>query len=288
MSLLRFVPECSQPSKDVLKKFRDVLASVSRFTVLTGAGISTESGIPDYRSEKVGQYARSKHRPIDYQTFMKSERWRRRYWARNAIAWPRFSRSEPNTTHHAIASWEQSDKFNWLITQNIDGLHTKAGSRMLTELHGCGHRVRCMNCRAVFPRDEVQKWIMDANRSWYVSEVGEMAPDGDIPIPEDAIDSFTLPCCPHCGPGSILKTDVVFFGDCVPREDVDKCYEKLEESDALLVLGSSLMVMSGFRFVQRAHVRRMPILIVNIGPTRADHLATVKVSAKCTDIIKYI
>ncbi|VDM47368.1 unnamed protein product [Toxocara canis] len=287
-SLLRFVPECPQPSKDIVKRFCDAVLSVGRFVVLTGAGISTESGIPDYRSEKVGQYARSKHRPIDYQTFMKSERSRRRYWARNAIAWTRFSQSKPNATHYAIANWEKSDRFKWLITQNVDGLHRMAGSQMLTELHGSGHRVRCMNCKEIFPREEVQQWIMDANKNWYVSEIGEIAPDGDIYIPEESIESFNLPYCPHCGPDSILKTDVVFFGDCVPKDTVDKCYEKLEDCDGILVLGSSLMVMSGYRFVYQASLRSMPIFIVNIGPTRADHLATMKIAARCTDIVKNI
>ncbi|VDK51715.1 unnamed protein product [Anisakis simplex] len=297
MSSLRFVPQCSKPSVDVLQRFRDVLASVNRFLVLTGAGISTESGddlfrinsrIPDYRSEKVGQYARSNHRPMDHSTFMKSEKARQRYWSRNAIAWPLFSKSEPNATHYQIAKWEMSDRFSWLITQNVDGLHRKAGSKLLTELHGCSHRVRCMNCNQVYPREEVQQWIMNANKDWYVSEVGEMAPDGDIAIPDEAVKSFKLPYCPSCGPGSILKTDVVFFGDCVAGKIVDFCYQKLEESDGILVLGSSLAVMSGYRFVHKASLRGMPILIVNIGPTRGDHLATVKLTARCGDIIQSI
>lgn len=288
MSLLRFVPECIAPGKEVVNKFLDVLHGIDRLVVLTGAGISTESGIPDYRSEKVGQYARTDHRPIEHQDFMRSEKWRRRYWARNTVAWPRFSSSKPNATHYAIASWEASDKFTWLITQNVDGLHSRAGSTMVTELHGCGHRVKCMNCERLYPREEVQKWIMEANPDWMVTEIGELAPDGDVPISEHAVDTFQLPHCPHCGPDSILKTDVVFFGDYVPAEAVDLCYEKVEESDGMLILGSSLTVMSGYRFVYHASLRGIPILIVNIGPTRADDIATVKISAKCSDIVKLI
>ncbi|MFH4982668.1 hypothetical protein AB6A40_009377 [Gnathostoma spinigerum] len=288
MSVSRFVPESIVPSKSILKKMSDVLMGVDRFVVLTGAGVSTESGIPDYRSAKVGQYARSGYKPVEFADFMSSERWRQRYWARNYVAWPRFSSAECNINHRTIAKWEQSDRFVWLITQNVDGLHLRAGSKLVTELHGSGHRVKCMSCGAIFPRTEVQQWIRDLNKDWLVTEIGEMAPDGDVPIPEKAVSSFQLPHCPNCGPGSILKTDVVFFGDIIPEADIFTCYDKIDESDGMIVLGSSLAVMSGYRFVQYAASRDMPIIIVNIGPTRADHLATVKIAAKCSDVICHI
>uniref|UniRef100_A0A0N5APN8 Deacetylase sirtuin-type domain-containing protein n=1 Tax=Syphacia muris TaxID=451379 RepID=A0A0N5APN8_9BILA len=287
-SLLRFVPRCQQPSEDAVKRFLDALHDVDRFVVLTGAGVSTESGIPDYRSEKVGQYARSKHRPINHNVFMASELSRMKYWARNFIGWSIFSKCEPNINHYEMAKWESSSKFVWLITQNVDKLHTKAGSKMLTELHGCGHRVRCMQCQRIYPREDVQNWIAENNPNWTVDKIGEVAPDGDIELSDEAIKSFKLPFCPHCGPKSILKTDVVFFGDFVPRKTVDFCYEKINECDGLLVVGSSLTVMSGYRFAYHASQRKIPIFIVNIGLTRADNLATVKLSARCSDVIPYI
>ncbi|KAK0406971.1 hypothetical protein QR680_018920 [Steinernema hermaphroditum] len=287
-ALSRFVPKCAPlPKKDVAK-FMDELAGISKLLVLTGAGLSTESGIPDYRSAEVGQYARTNHRPITHQEFFASEYKRRRYWSRNYVAWPRFSSAPPNESHYAVAGWERSDRFTWLITQNVDGLHTEAGSELITELHGCGRYVVCQSCEERYSRFDVQEWISEANPDWTVREIGEMAPDGDVEIPDSALESFNVPHCPKCGPGSILKTDVVFFGDNVRRDVVDFCYEKLDACDGILVLGSSLSVMSGYRFIFQASLRKIPILIVNIGPTRADHLATVKLSAKCSEIVKMI
>lgn len=288
MSVLRFVPEYAPPAKDVINKFLDILYGFKRFVVLTGAGISTESGIPDYRSEKVGQYARTSYRPVDYFDFMNSEKWRKHYWARNTVAFRRNSQSQPNSIHKAVASWENSNRFSWLITQNIDGLHTLAGSQKVTELHGCGRRVKCMKCERLYTREEVQKWIITANPNWFIDEIGTSEPDGDADISDHAENVFNLPLCPHCGRGSILKTDVVFFGDCVPAAASGKCFQEVEECDGLLVLGSSLVVNTGTQYVHQAYLRGVPILIVNIGPTEGDHIATMKISARCSDVVKHI
>ncbi|VBB28341.1 unnamed protein product [Acanthocheilonema viteae] len=287
-SMFRFVPECSQPTAKDIKEFVDVLKPIKHLVVMTGAGVSTESGIPDYRSPKVGQYARTDYRPVLHGDFMRSLAVRKRYWSRNYVAWPRFSASQPNETHQTIANWEKSERFTWLITQNVDGLHTAAGSKMLSELHGCSRRVICMNCHSLYNRQTIQEWIEKENPNWCIEEIGELAPDGDCDIPDKAINNFNLPTCPKCGPKSILKTDVVFFGDFIDPKIHDKCYNVVENCSGMLVLGSSLTVLSGYRYVEQAYQRCVPILIVNIGPTAADHLATVKLSAKSSDVIRYV
>ncbi|KAH7706591.1 sirtuin 4 [Aphelenchoides avenae] len=223
--LARFVPACPPLASKSIRELQRVLADVDKLLVLTGAGISTESGIPDYRSERVGQYARTPHRPITIEEFMTSEWWRRRFWARNYVAWPRFRNAPCNETHYKLADWERSERFHWLITQNVDGLHSLAGSQKLTELHGCGRAVVCMECGEKYSRDEVQMWITELNPDWTVTEIGELAPDGDVPISEQALHAFKVPYCRKCGPNSILKTDVVFFGDNVSRNVVDRCHE---------------------------------------------------------------
>jgi len=284
----KYVPKSLPLSQEKLKEFISVLKNVDKLVVMTGAGISTESGIPDYRSKGIGVYARSKNRPITIQEFLSSEKNRRRYWARNFIAWPVFSSAKCNETHYKLSEWENDDRFLWLITQNVDGLHSAAGSKNVTELHGCGRLVECLKCHDTFDRAIVQDWFTELNPGWTVQEIGEMRPDGDVEIPESALESFKVPHCPNCGPGSILKTKVVFFGDNVSRKVVDDCYNKIDECEGLMVLGSSLTVMSGYRFVYQAYLRGVPILIVNIGPTRADEFATVKLDAKCTEVMKYL
>ncbi|KAK6041733.1 transcriptional regulator, Sir2 family [Cooperia oncophora] len=256
-TLSRFVPAFKPPSSDQIKRFVDQVASIDRLLVLTGAGVSTASGIPDYRSEKIGLFERSNHRPITIQEFLGSESARKRYWSRNFLAWPNFSRAKCNEAHRAIASWERSDKFVWLITQNVDGLHAK---------------------------EDHQTRLEELNAEWMRTHVaGEIAPDGDVELEEGAHETFVLPECQKCG--GVLKTDVVFFGDNVASEDVDTCYEKVEQCTGVLVLGSSLTVMSGFRFPYHASLMGKPVLIVNIGPTRADSFAEMRISAPVTDIV---
>lgn len=167
----------------------------------------------------------------------------------------------------------------------MDGLHSSAGSRKLTELHGCAKRVLCLDCGRRLDRAQVQGLIAGLNPHWTVAELGELAPDGDADIPERALASFRPPFCPQCGPGSVLKTDVVFFGENVPLALVRACYERVAEADCLLVVGSSLLVMSGFRFVHAAHQLGTPVLLLNIGPTRADPLASLKLPHRASDVL---
>ncbi|KAK5969924.1 NAD-dependent protein deacetylase [Trichostrongylus colubriformis] len=283
-TLSRFVPAFQPPSSDLIKKFIDHVASIDRLLVLTGAGVSTESGIPDYRSKGIGLFERSNQRPITIQEFVSTESARKRYWSRNFLAWPNFSSAQCNAAHRAIASWERSNKFVWLITQNVDGLHAKAGSNLLTELHGCGLRVKCMDCGDLTKREDHQSRMEKLNAEWMKEHIaGEIRPDGDVDLPEGAHEGFVIPSCQKCG--GILKTDVVFFGDNVGRDDVDLCYEKVEQCTGVLVLGSSLTVMSGFRFAYHASLMGKPVLIVNIGPTRADTFAEMRISAPVTEIV---
>ncbi|KAI6191542.1 NAD-dependent protein deacylase [Aphelenchoides bicaudatus] len=291
-ALNRFVPQSKAASAKLIEELQSFLDKASSLVVMTGAGISTESGIPDYRSSKTGQYARSKeHQPIQHLDFMTNEFWRRRYWARNFLAHNRFSSAQFNANHEILAEWEQSKRFNWLITQNVDGLHTSAGSKKVTELHGCAKKVVCMTCKQTYLRADFQEILLDLNPDWRLKQeqVGELAPDADSDavVGINELANFKLPYCLSCGDRSILKTDVVFFGDNVPRTVVDECYEKIDSADALLVLGSSLTVMSGYRFVYYAE-SKMPVAILSIGPTRADHLATLKLDTKSSDVLKQL
>uniref|UniRef100_A0A5S6QTP0 Deacetylase sirtuin-type domain-containing protein n=1 Tax=Trichuris muris TaxID=70415 RepID=A0A5S6QTP0_TRIMR len=252
---------------------------------MTGAGISTESGIPDYRSEKVGRYARSNHKPVEFQEFMNVEFVRRKYWARSYVAWPKFSSVLPNLTHKKLAEWEQRFRLHWLITQNIDCLHRKAGSRRLTELHGNAYSVSCVNCNKHWDRHDFQKYVQELNANWD-AQGAEVAPDGDIDLPPEAEASFTTPYCSECG--GIVKPDIIFFGEMLPIEEMRDAYMRVDEADAMLILGSSLEVLSGYRFAHQMFEQRRPVLIVNIGVTRADEMATVKVSSKCTTVMELI
>lgn len=280
-----FVPLCFPAEKNEIDLIKQFVFESKRLLVVTGAGISTESGIPDYRSEGVGLYARSKNRPVQYQDFIRKADIRQRYWARNFVGWPVFSSVLPNKSHNILSSLENKGKVHWLVTQNVDALHIKAGSQNLTELHGSAHRVHCLSCDNRLPRTQLQEIIKRENPMWH-SESIEMAPDGDVQLTEEQIKGFKVPSCDKCG--GILKPEIIFFGDNVPRPTVDFVFGKVKECDRLLVLGSSLEVYSGYRFVNAAHEQKKPIAIVNIGKTRADKLSTIKISAKCSDILDNI
>ncbi|CAB3400768.1 unnamed protein product [Caenorhabditis bovis] len=272
----RFVPQSKLVDEKLVRRFANELGYVEKLLVLTGAGISTESGIPDYRSKDVGLYARSNHKPVQHIDFMKSANVRRRYWARNYLAWPVFGNAKCNRNHYEIAQWENSERFVWLITQNVDGLHVKAGSKMITELHGSGRFVRCMRCDYHEKRDNYQRLLEELNPGFMqkYTNPGEMAPDGDVMLEPDAEKEFIISDCPKCG--GIIKTDVIFFGNIfIVFFSSSICDFSVDECDGVLVLGSSLSVMSGYRFIYQAHKQDKPIFIVNIGPTRADHLATM-------------
>jgi NAD-dependent SIR2 family protein deacetylase len=253
----------------------DDLLADRRWLVLTGAGVSTDSGIPDYRGP--GAPVRM---PMTFQDFVRGPEAQQRYWARAHIGWSRMRTAEPNATHYQLAELERGGRLTGLITQNVDGLHTRAGHRDLVDLHGRIDRVICLECRQVSPRAELHARLTAMNPG-YDQRPAESMPDGDATL-EDTAD-FRVADCEGCG--GRLKPDVVFFGENVPKDRVERCYELVARADALVVLGSSLQVMSGLRFVRRAHQRDIPIVIINRGATRGDDLATLKVDAGCAEAL---
>lgn len=255
-------------------RFAEVLGD-RRWLVLTGAGVSTDSGIPDYRGP--GSPVRT---PMTYQEFVRTAQGRQRYWARAHVGWSRMHAAEPNATHRVLADLERAGRLTGLITQNVDGLHERAGHRDVVDLHGRIDRVVCLDCGEVSPRAELHARLSTLNPG-YESRIGEIAPDGDVVL--DGTDDFVLAGCRRCE--GRLKPDVVFFGENVPKDRVERCYAWVEEAEALVVLGSSLQVMSGLRFVKAARKRDIPVVIVNRGTTRGDDLATVKVDGGCAETL---
>jgi NAD-dependent SIR2 family protein deacetylase len=249
-----------------------------RAVVLTGAGISTDSGIPDYRGG--GTPRRS---PMTYAEFCSGDHTRARYWARSQAGWPRIAGATPNIGHHAVAAMERSGTVTGVITQNVDGLHGKAGSRTVIELHGHLARVACLGCRSRFDREWHQLRLAELN-PWFDPTPLQLAPDGDVDL--DTVEGYRVPGCPRCS--GVLKPDVVFFGEAVPRDRVDGSFEMVDAADVLLVAGSSLTVLSGYRFARHAHARGIPIVIVNRGQTRADPLATLKLDAGCSEVLSIL
>ncbi len=249
-----------------------------RLFVLTGAGCSTAAGIPDYRDEE-GAW---KHKPpVQFQDFVASEATRRRYWARSLVGWARVSLAKPTAAHTAIAALERAGAVSTLVTQNVDGLHQKAGSREVIDLHGRLDAVRCLDCRALVSRAAIQEELVARNPRWARMNAVD-APDGDARL-EGPFDDVVVPGCPSCG--GTLKPDVVFFGENVPKARVADCYAGLAEADGVLVVGSSLMVFSGYRFCLAAAESGKPVALVNRGKTRADDLAHIKIEGDCGDIL---
>jgi len=253
-----------------LDELRRWLACRRRVFALTGAGCSTASGIPDYRDD---QGAWKRRPPVMIQAFRSQEAVYRRYWARAYVGWPRLTTAAPNAAHRAFAAWEANGKLLRLVTQNVDGLHQRAGSRAVLDLHGRLDIVICLDCGARTARSALQAALAAANPGWQAE--ASTAPDGDADIDAALIESFAAPHCERCG--GLLKPDVVFFGENVPRERYVSAFDALSRADALLVAGSSLMVYSGFRFVKLAHEAGLPIAIVNRGFTRGDDLAELKI-----------
>jgi len=243
-----------------------------RLFVLTGAGCSTDSGIPDYRDAN-GDWKRPS--PVTFQAFTGDELTRRRYWARSLVGWPTMATARPGAAHHALARLEAAGRVGMLLTQNVDGLHEAAGSLQSVDLHGRIDTVRCLGCETRTPRAELQQQLRERNPAWAALEA-KAAPDGDADLEGRDFAAFDVPACPLCG--GMLKPDVVFFGESVPRERVQAAFAALAEADAMLVAGSSLMVYSGFRFVQAAVAAGKPVAAVNLGRTRADDLLTLKVA----------
>lgn len=246
-----------------------------RLFVLTGAGVSTDSGIPDYRDTE-GEWKRKP--PMTLQTFMGTDLARARYWARSMVGWRSFGHVRPNDSHRALARLEARGHVAILVTQNVDGLHEAAGSREVVDLHGRLDEVRCMNCDWRGCRHDWQDALHSGNPDWVLLEASD-APDGDADLDGQDFSRFAVPPCPRCG--GIVKPDVVFFGETVPRERVDRANAGLMNADAVLVVGSSLMVYSGYRFVTAASRNGMPIAAINLGRTRADGLLTLKVEQPC-------
>lgn len=250
-----------------------------RVVVLAGAGCSTESGIPDYRGPEGSLRTR---KPMQYQEFVRGDAARSRYWARSAVGWPRMAAARPNAGHRALATLEAGGVVRGIITQNVDGLHHAAGSRRVVELHGSLAWVRCLACGDVARREAFQARLEALNPAWAErvarAAAAEAAPDGDAELPAEIVVGFRVPACAACG--GVVKPDVVFFGENVPSERVREAWSLFEEGDVLLVVGSTLTVYSGRRFVDRARRDGVPVAVVNLGPTRADEEATVRVEGR--------
>jgi NAD-dependent SIR2 family protein deacetylase len=246
-----------------------------RLFVLTGAGCSTDSGIPDYRNHN-GDW---KHRqPVRYQDFVGGERTRQRYWARSLLGWPAFARARPNATHATLARLEAAGFVHQLVTQNVDGLHQQAGSRRVIDLHGRLDAVVCLDCGTRGTRAAFQG-ALEKNNPAFTALAATLGPDGDAALDDVDFSGFRIPPCPCCG--GMLKPAVVFFGEAVPKPRVERAHQRLAEADALLVIGSSLMVFSGYRFCRWATARGHPVAAINLGRTRADGELALKVSQPC-------
>jgi len=261
------LPPAADPLRRWLSRHRSVF-------VLTGAGCSTASGIPDYRDAD-GQWKRTP--PVTYQAFVGDAQVNARYWARSFIGWPRVAEAQPNAAHLALAQWQATGAVSALVTQNVDGLHQRAGSETVIDLHGRLDHVVCLSCQALQSRADVQRSLAERNPGWTELDAAA-APDGDADLEGHDFSAFHVPACPKCD--GLLKPDVVFFGENVPRQRYLQAQAALQASDAVLVVGSSLMVYSGYRFVRNAHEAGVPIAIVNRGRTRADDLASLKIDAE--------
>ena len=270
------------PLMSDFSSLQDFVQRHRRLFVLTGAGCSTSSGIPDYRDAD-GQWKRTQ--PVTYQAFMGEELTRRRYWARSLVGWRRFRQAKPNDTHRALAKLESAGQSELLLTQNVDRLHQAAGSERVIDLHGRLDLVRCMHCERRSAREEYQEQLTRLNAGWADLEATE-APDGDADLEGADFASFRPADCAACG--GVMKPDVVFFGESVPRDRVETARRHVEAADAMLVVGSSLMVYSGFRFVDMAAKAGKPVAAVNLGRTRADDLLALKVEAPCEAALSFL
>ena len=262
-------------------QIRDFIHQHPRLFVLTGAGISTESGIPAYRDAD-GKWQHKQ--PVQHQHFMTDQQIRQRYWARSLVGWPVIRDAEPGIAHRVLAQLEHKGHIEQIVTQNVDRLHQQAGSRRVIDLHGRSDRVRCMSCQSLMPRDLIHHQSASNNPDFSQLSAAA-APDGDAHL-ETCFESFQLPDCPHCQ--GILKPDVVFFGDNVPKSRVLTALDHLQRADAMLVIGSSLMVYSGYRFCRRAEEWQKPICSLTLGKTRADQLLSLKLNAPIGETLQQL
>ncbi|MDB4953831.1 MAG: NAD-dependent protein deacetylase [Myxococcales bacterium] len=259
------------------------LARGKRVVVLTGAGCSTESGIPDYRGLDTPPRVRA---PMQHREFVDRPEARRRYWARSLLGWPQLASARPNSAHLALAALERAGVVAGLITQNVDSLHHAAGSREIVELHGALARVRCLACEAITARMHLQDALLAVNPRWPErARAATLAPDGDTDLPDELVAGFAVIAC-ECG--GVLMPDVVFFGGSVPKATLDAAWALFDRAELLLVVGSSLAVFSGYRFVRRAAERNIPIAILNRGPTRGDGHAALLVDARAGEALPIV
>ncbi|MBC3376454.1 NAD-dependent protein deacetylase [Pseudomonas sp. SWRI92] len=265
--------------RDPIEQLQAYMAG-RRFLVLTGAGISTPSGIPDYRDS---DGVRRGRQPMMYQEFLARPEARRRYWARAMLGWPRMRQARPNQAHEALAALQGQERISGLITQNVDALHDQAGSQQVIELHGNLHRVLCLDCSQRSERQRIQL-LMEAQNPYLAGVDAVQAPDGDTLLDPAFEARFQIPRCPHCD-GERLKPDVVFFGENVAAATATRATEAVEQADGLLVVGSSLMAYSAFRLCRAIKEQGKPLLAINRGKTRADDLLDLKVEAPCEQLL---
>jgi NAD-dependent SIR2 family protein deacetylase len=266
----------------MIEPLRRFIADHPRLFVLTGAGCSTDSGIPDYRDADGGW---KRAQPVTLQAFLSDLHMRRRYWARSLIGWRWFGQAKPNAAHRALAQLEQQGRIELLVTQNVDRLHQAAGSTQVIDLHGRLDQVRCMDNGHVVSREDMQVDLLQRNPDWTDLDA-RTAPDGDADLEGVDFSNFEIPPCPHCG--GLLKPDVVFFGESVPKDRVTAAMQAVHQADAALIIGSSLMVYSGYRFAEAAAIAGKPIAAVNLGRTRADDLLTLKVTQPCATALRFL
>lgn len=265
----------------MLTKLTDFIETHPRLLVLTGAGCSAASGIPTYRDNK-GDWQRSN--PITHQDFVSRVASRQRYWARSFVGWPPVRDAQPNSAHQALAELEEAGVVRLLVTQNVDRLHQKAGHSQVIDLHGRLDQVVCLSCDHIISRQEMQQQLIALNPQLAATPASwTLAPDGDADVADSLVERLQVPACRFCG--GMLKPNVVFFGDSVKRDLVDHIADQLEASDGLLIVGSSLMVFSGYRFCRHAAQHNKPIACINAGKTRADELFQLKLEMDCGEAL---
>lgn len=271
--------DCLEHQEDHLETLHRAMAQ-RRFLVLTGAGISTSSGIPDYRDSEGVRRGRA---PMMYQEFLATTQARRRYWARAMLGWPKVRIAQPNAAHRALATLQQRQRISGLVTQNVDTLHDQAGSHDVIELHGSLHRVLCLDCQQRSERDVIQQ-LMETENPYLAGVDAVQAPDGDTLLDPAFEERFQVPRCPHCT-GQRLKPDVVFFGENVAQTTAAKAMAAVVDAEGLLVVGSSLMAYSAFRLCKAMVEQGKPVIAINLGKTRGDELLQVKIEASCERLL---
>jgi NAD-dependent SIR2 family protein deacetylase len=273
-------------AQGAIVQLRNFIGQQQRLLVITGAGCSTASGIPAYRNAS-GQWRARK--PIQHHEFVTSHSVRQRYWARSIVGWRQMAQAQPNPVHTILAGWESEQKLELLVTQNVDGLHRRAGSRRLVELHGSLDTVTCLHCHEQYPRGDIQARLVAANEGFCqaVTEAQtQPRPDGDAELFGIDYTGLALPSCPACG--GVLMPNVVFFGGSVPKETVSRVEHAVHNCTGVLVVGSTLSTLSGLRICKQAHQLGRPIVIINIGVTRADELAQLKYWEDCVAVLQEV